>query len=265
MLAANRSLSLSTDRIHVPKTSEIVADQIRAQIIRGELTEGDTLPPEGHLIDNLGISRPTLREAIRILEAEGLISVVRGSRTGAKVHKPSVDLVSRYAGYVLESQGTTISELYNSRLGVEPTVVRWLATDRGAAPGMADLKAVLADLHDLMRQGSYHEFMDLGQVFHYALVAAADNNVLTFLNRILLNLARKHQIEFQERHPRKEADRAKVVRTGYKSLEKLVRLIEEGAVEEAVEHWRLHLRNVHEMWTAKGEGDRIVNSLKRDG
>src|ERR1700741_5250437 len=106
------------ERIHVPKTSEIVADKIRAQIVRGELNESDTLPPEGQLMETLGISRPTLREAFRILEAEGVISVVRGSRPGAKVHKPSVDLVSRYAGYVLQSQGTTIADLYQARLAI---------------------------------------------------------------------------------------------------------------------------------------------------
>src|SRR3546814_1378599 len=114
-------------RIRVPKTSELVADQIRAQIVRGELTEGDSLPPEGALMTTLGISRPTLREAFRILEAENLISVVRGSRSGARVHQPSTELVSRYAGYVLESQGTTIADLYTARLAIEPTVVRWLA------------------------------------------------------------------------------------------------------------------------------------------
>src|SRR3546814_19241836 len=67
-------------RIRVPKTSELVADQIRAQIVRGELQDGDSLPPEGTLMSTLGISRPTLREAFRILEAENLTRVVRGSR-----------------------------------------------------------------------------------------------------------------------------------------------------------------------------------------
>ena len=73
-------------RIRVPKTSEIVANHIRGQIVRGELREGDSLPPEGQLMTSFGISRPTLREAFRILEAESLISVVRGSRSGARVH-----------------------------------------------------------------------------------------------------------------------------------------------------------------------------------
>ena len=47
-----------SSRIRVPKTSEIVADQIRAQIVRGDINEGDFLPPEGQLMENLGISRP---------------------------------------------------------------------------------------------------------------------------------------------------------------------------------------------------------------
>src|SRR3546814_9043440 len=83
-------------RIRVPKTSELVADQIRAQIVRGELQEGDSLPPEGTLMSTLGISRPTLREAFRILEAENLISVVRGSRSGARVDRKSTRLNSSH-------------------------------------------------------------------------------------------------------------------------------------------------------------------------
>jgi len=96
-------------------------------------------------MESLGISRPTLREAFRILESEGNISVVRGSRTGAKVHKPSVELVSRYAGYVMESQGTTIADLYQARLAIEPSVVRWLATDRGNG-AIDTLHSIVADL-----------------------------------------------------------------------------------------------------------------------
>jgi DNA-binding FadR family transcriptional regulator len=88
--------------IRVLKTAEVVADHIRQRIIRGELKEGDTLPPEGQLMVSLSISRPTLREAFRILEAKQLISVTRGSRTGARIHQPKVEIVSRYAGFGLQ-------------------------------------------------------------------------------------------------------------------------------------------------------------------
>ena len=247
-------------RIYVPKTSEIVADRIRAQIIRGEIVEGATLPPEGQLMDSLRISRPTLREAFRILEAEGLISVVRGSRTGAKVHKPSVDLVSRYAGYVLESQGATIADLYQARLAIEPSVVRWLATDRGG-PRIAILRELLDYMERLLDEGRHDEFIERVESFHQTLVAATGLKTLTFLSRMLLNLAGKHQVEFQRRHTRTAEERQKANRAGLRSYQKVVTLIEAGEVEEAVAHWRLHLRNANATWTRDGEGARVVDSL----
>ena len=57
------------EELRVPKTAEIVADRIRKRIISGDLDEGSSLPPEGQLLEQFGVSRPTLREAFRILEA----------------------------------------------------------------------------------------------------------------------------------------------------------------------------------------------------
>lgn len=251
-----------SSRIRVPKTSEIVADQIRAQIVRGDLNEGDFLPPEGQLMETLGISRPTLREAFRILEAEGLISVVRGSRTGAKVHKPSVDLVARYAGYVLESQGTTIDDLYQARLAIEPSVVRWLAGGN-SREATARLRHLLGEMGTMIEEDRLDEFIEHVEVFHQTLVASTNLKTLTFLSRMLLNLAGKHQVDFQKRHPRSKEDRRKAARFGLKSYLKLVELIEAGNVEAAVEHWRAHLRNANATWTRDGEGQRTVDSLGR--
>lgn len=250
-------------RIRVPKTSELVADQIREQIIRGELDENDTLPPEGTLMVTLGISRPTLREAFRILEAENLISVVRGSRSGARVHKPSTELVSRYAGYVLESQKTTIADLYTARLAIEPTVVRWLAIAKGQTPGMAKVKITLEELNDMLLNEQYDEFINNIAYFHQVLVEATGNKTLSFMNRLLLNLARTHQNDYQRRQPRSAEERLKSIRIGFKSYAKLINLIEGGNVEQAVEHWRLHLRNANETWAGRGEADRIVDSLQK--
>jgi DNA-binding FadR family transcriptional regulator len=251
---------LRSQRIHVPKTSELVADNIRGQIVRGELNEGDALPPEGVLMDSLGISRPTLREAFRILEAEGLISVVRGSRTGAKVHKPSVDLVSRYAGYVLESQGTTISDLYMARLAIEPSAVRWLATDKGGS-SLAKLRDLLAEMEALLDQARDEDFVDKVEVFHQALVAATGLKTISLLSRMLINLAGQHQREFLRRHPRRKEERLKSQRVGLRSYQKVVDLISAGDVEGAVAHWRLHLTNANATWSGEGEGNRVVDSL----
>jgi len=249
-----------TKRIRVPKTSEIVADKIRARIIRGDLDEGSFLPPEGQLMESLGISRPTLREAFRILESEGNISVVRGSRTGAKVHKPSVELVSRYAGYVMESQGTTIADLYQARLAIEPSVVRWLATDKGNG-AIETLQSTVSDLTLLLDADRLDEFIDTVELFHQALVIASGNKTLTFMNRMLLNLIGNHQRDLHRRLPEARPTRVKAMRAALTSYRKLIALIEAGEVEEAVAHWRLHLRNAVAAWTSGAEGERVVDSL----
>jgi DNA-binding FadR family transcriptional regulator len=258
-MADHKAVSLNT-RIRAPKNSEIFADQIRAQIVRGELKEGGFLPPEHVLMETLGISRPTLREAYRILEAEGLISVVRGSHTGAKVHKPSVDLVSRYAGYVLESQGMTVADLYQARLAIEPTVVRWLATDP-VASRTEDLHGLLRDLAVMLDEDRSIEFIASVETFHQLLVQACGFKSLIFLSRILLNLASSHERDYQRRYPLVIEERRKTLRAGLRSYEKVVALIDAGKVEEAVAHWRLHLNNASSIWTGHGEGERIVDSL----
>ena len=68
--------------VRVPKTAELVAQLLRQRIVRGDLHEGDTLAPEAALMTEFSVSRPTLREAFRVLESEGLINVHRGSRAG---------------------------------------------------------------------------------------------------------------------------------------------------------------------------------------
>ncbi len=257
---AARETAAPTGRIRVPKTSEIVADHFRGQIVRGELQEGDFLPPEGQLMTTLGISRPTLREAFRILEAESLISVVRGSRTGARVHQPSVELVSRYAGYTLQSQHTTIADLYEARLAIEPHVVRRLAAtpDRLA---IRRLREEVARLHLLIKEVRYVDFYHGVSEFHRALVDVTGNKTLAFLNQLMLHLLRAHQVDFARRHPRPQEEQRKSLLVGVRSYEKLIDLIEAGNVDGAIKHWRLHLQNANHAWTAGDEGGRIVDSL----
>jgi DNA-binding FadR family transcriptional regulator len=117
----------------VPKTAELVADTIRKRIVQGDLGEGDTLPPEGQLVEQFGVSRPTLREAFRILETERLITVTRGSRTGARVSLPRVENVARYASYWMQAADVAVSDIYEARLALEPYVVRKLASQPSSA------------------------------------------------------------------------------------------------------------------------------------
>ena len=76
-------------RLSARRTAEIVADELRRQIIDGELADGDLLPRQELLVEQFNVSLVSLREALRILETEGLVSVRRGNRGGAVVHAPA--------------------------------------------------------------------------------------------------------------------------------------------------------------------------------
>jgi len=72
-----------------PRLAEMVASALRDEILSGSLTEGDTLPRQEDLLADFQVSPPAVREALRILETEGLVSVRRGNVGGAVVHVPS--------------------------------------------------------------------------------------------------------------------------------------------------------------------------------
>src|SRR6185295_8273441 len=134
--------------VRVPKTAELVASHLRRQIVRGDLKEGDALPPETALMEHFGVSRPTLREAFRVLESEALISVRRGARGGARVHTPDGDVAARYAGLVLQFRGTTLADVYEARRAIELAAVAKL----GAGVSEAKLKPLQQNLDEMDAQ-----------------------------------------------------------------------------------------------------------------
>ena len=138
--------------VRAPKTAELIATLYRRQIVRSELRPGDTLPSEQQLMEQFGVSRPTLREAFRILEAEDLISVKRGSRGGARVTQPSLSVAARYVGLLLQVQGTTIADVYEARMVLEPACARLLA-GRRTQQDLADLNACIEELRGAVEAG----------------------------------------------------------------------------------------------------------------
>src|SRR3984957_8614630 len=116
--------------VRAPKTGELIATHLRRQIVRGELRTGETLPAESQLMEQYGVSRPTLREAFRILEAETLISVRRGSRGGARGVAPDASVAARYVGLLLQMRGATINDVDEARMIPEPPCARLLALNR---------------------------------------------------------------------------------------------------------------------------------------
>lgn len=244
--------------LRVPKTAEVVANLIRRRIVTGELKGGDYLPNEAHLMESLGISRPTLREAFRILETERLITVVRGSRTGALVHAPRIEAVARAAGFVLQAEHTTIADVYQARLAIEPYAARMLA-ERKDAQAVLRLRGELARLTALVDQDRFVDFVIGVAEFHLVLMEASGNKTLYLITRLLLEVVERYQVQFIAKRQRPVETQRAIARTGILSFGKLVTLIEAGEAAAAEAHWHLHLRNTNQAWLY-GEGkDALVD------
>jgi DNA-binding FadR family transcriptional regulator len=253
-----RDADATRNSLRVPKTAEMVAAHIRRRIIRGELNEGDFLPPEAQVTAALGISRPTLREAFRILEAENLISVMRGSRSGARVHKPRVEGASRYAGFVLQAEGTTVADIYEARLAIEPFIARRLAETR-PANATNQLRAETERLRRMIEAGRFVDFMVGIAEFHRLLVEISGQHTLLFLTRLLQEILARYQVQYFKMHRLQEDEQRRRALVGIRSFDKLIELIEAGQGEAAEAHWRLHLVNANAMWVPRGHETKVVD------
>ncbi len=125
------------------KTGEAVAATFRRRIANGELAVGDRLPTEDELIQAFGIARTTLREALRILESQGLIHIRRGRGGGATVTMPDLVRLAEPLAVVLQLRKTTTADLDAARVLIEPHLAAKLALHH-TDEDLAALRAVLA-------------------------------------------------------------------------------------------------------------------------
>ena len=237
--------------IRVPKTAEIVAKHVRDRIVRGELQDGDALPSENVLMTQFGISRPTLREAFRILEAEALITVRRGARGGARVHPPSPEVAARYAAVVLQHRGATVDDLQAARVLFEAPLAGMLADrpDRGAI--VDDLTALLEETE--ARADDPEAMVALHFEFHRLVVSSTGNPVVMLLAEIVEGVCEGAGWSYLQRRDRVDADRNR--RKALRAHTRLVALIAEGDVEGATALWHRHIVEVGQ-FLSDGDGDR---------
>jgi GntR family transcriptional repressor for pyruvate dehydrogenase complex len=164
-----------------PSVAELVADAIRAQIVAGTLPDGSMLPKQDQLIDEFKVSRPSFREALRILESEGLLSVRRGNVGGAQVHAPTPDNAARTLGLVLQARNVALDDLAAALDVIEPACVAHCAqrADRHTAivPRLRELNVRCAaiELHDMA--GAALIF----QEFHQAIIDGCGNETLVIV------------------------------------------------------------------------------------
>lgn len=255
------SSSPRTQRLKIPKAPQIVAARLKKLIVGGQLKEGDLLPAESKLMEEFGVSRPTIREAYRILEAEHLVTVSRGAKGGAVIHAPDPGLISSYALMVLQCEGTKVAEVYQARMAVEPAAVRMVAkTARKTAPAILreSLEKERAVVEDPVA------FAQAIAEFHQLIVELSANRPLMHLWGAIHEVVVQHQalaVSAYRRTTQAEEIVANAA-VGLRSQEKLIKLIEAGDEDGAEAHWRKHMQAAYKTWIAGYEETTIAEIMQ---
>ncbi|MFL6090147.1 MAG: FadR/GntR family transcriptional regulator [Aeromicrobium sp.] len=233
-------MSSGSDFIRRPKAAELIAAELRRQIVRGELKADDALPSEAVLTGQFNTSRPTLREALRVLEMEGLITIRRGARGGARIQVPDPAAAARHAGLVLEYQGTRLSDVYSARSVIESECAG-LAANRCEE---ADLDR-FRDLHLGMRAtNSAEESVRLQTEFEALVVASAQSETMSLLSAILRSIIDKTTLDSVK--VLGDVDLTGAFDFTYESQRRLIVALKKRDSTLAARHWRRYLDSAQE-------------------
>ena len=230
------------------KAHEVVADQIRQRIVAGELVEGQRLPPEDDLTAQFGVARTTLREALRVLESQGLLAIRRGRGGGPVVTHPDLEPISMALATVLQLQATTVGDLDAARQMIEPQIAGQLARQHESAD-LTLLTEAIDVAADAAERGDGLAFGLAAVEVHEALVESSGNNTLATLTKLLQSMLRDYYTR------RMDVIDPELMLRAVRSYRKLLRLIAEGDEVGATAHWRATMqytigeRDPHELIT----------------
>ncbi len=252
------ALSGSQQRVRPLKMSDQVAAQIRKMIARGELVDGDWLPTEAELIARFGVSRPTLREAFRLLEGDSLVTIRRGPPGGARVTVPGPDAAADLFGMILMLSGTTIGDVWDARLTIEPPAVRRLtesATEDVLKELDAELERVTAAIEDP------REFGKASVRFHVKLVELSGNHTLTAVIGLLSEIIEREVAKsLVEKGPESE-ETQRANRRALRGYEKIVSLIHARDGEAAESALIDHMTSARRYMAKTEKHDRVIDLL----
>jgi GntR family transcriptional repressor for pyruvate dehydrogenase complex len=247
--------SVEVTSLREPKMANRVAAVLRRMFIRGEIAQGTMLPPESELMERFGVSRPTLREALRVLESESLIEVQRGVHGGARVTPPQRETLARYAGLILEYDGVTLKDVYEARVTLETPMVVQLAKDRSPAV-IAELEEIIEREETLEPGGAA---VDQLTDFHAAIARLSGNQTLSVVSSMLHHIIEKANRSLQ---PTKGTRAEQAVRRSAKTHRMLLDLIKTGEAEKAGELWKKHLQKAEEFVLTGSEMSTVVDLLE---
>jgi len=169
-------MNFQFENVKISRISHNIVDQIRNAIMNGEIRVGDRLPPESDFAKHFGVSKSSLREAYRVLEAYGLLDIRKGMSGGAFVQQVDMKVVQEGLANYLFFKNPALEEYTQIRTFIEPQIAKICA---GKIKDK-DLQALKENIEEMEREPEGEIFIsDLDITFHKKLADIAGNSIIS--------------------------------------------------------------------------------------
>lgn len=216
------------------------------------------------MVQELGVSRPTLREAFRVLENDGLITVLTGAKGGPQVRLPDLDVASRHIGMYLQTQGATLADLLEARAEFGVVCVRYLA-ERCTPEGLAELGACVDEQRRAWEAGidtaaRFARWVSLTGEFHLLIAKHCGNTTLaTQFTSLSEVLGATRAISVRRKSESGASTDLSYIPDTIMDYRRLIELVNARDVEGAGRHWRDHLERAAEIVYRNRDRDSVVS------
>ncbi len=163
--------------VNVPKAADVLAGILREKILEGHLNAGMPLPNERDLGTQAGLSRASVREALRILEGEGLIATRVGRNGGSEVVRPSSATIERSVGIFIRGQRIRLEAVLETRAAIEPPSARFAALHR-TDDDLQAMEKCHGKLEQASEAGDIPAYVRANLDWHVQVVRASHNELL---------------------------------------------------------------------------------------
>lgn len=162
-------------KISTARPVDVLVEQLRDEIHSGAFPDGSALPAERLIAEQTGLARGAVREALRVLQTEGLLKTKPGRHGGSVVCRPSEDILARHIMLFALGRQIPMTTLLEARMAVEPSIAALAATNR-TPPELQSLSALTRSLAAAVY--AIPDFISVHLEWHVVLATASKNSLL---------------------------------------------------------------------------------------
>jgi DNA-binding FadR family transcriptional regulator len=254
---------MASQRFRQPRVAEIVASKLRDDILSGRLKEGDVLPSQESLFSEFGVSPPAVREAIHILETDGLISVRRGNVGGAIVHHPTAERTAHMLSMVLQARSATPVDVSEALMHLEPICAGMCAAREDR---MTEVVPYLQNEIDIQTAqfDEVAQYVPNARRFHETLVSRCGNEPMILLIGSLELIWSAHESSVWSDDGEPTPMVGKTKRAALRDHQRLLDAIRDGNQARAIKLARDHLAVARRKTLAFGS-DKTIEAKRMSG